>query len=165
MDLEEKIGLKGRLRIQVWDARVIRTYQDVLEARRHGVKPLEEQVVDNLIVTAGKNHIAALLVNDGGTVNLGFCGVGSSSQAVAVSDTDLVTPIGSRKAVADDFRVNNAADFSTLFASGDNNGTWREAGLFWAASGGDMLARALFQSAVTKDSTKVVTVDWSVTVG
>ncbi|MFQ6134765.1 MAG: hypothetical protein ACE5KU_02980 [Nitrososphaerales archaeon] len=157
--------LKGRVRVQVWDAKKYPTYQDVLTATHRGVEPLEEQVIDNLIVTAGKNHIADLLANNGGTVNCGYVGVGSSSQTPAVGDTDLITAIGSRKAVTDDSRTNNVANFSTFFASADNNGTWNESGLFWDATAGDMLARALFSPAITKDTTKTVTVDWSITVG
>lgn len=159
------IRLKGRVRVQVWDAKKYLTYQDVLRARQRGVKPLEEQVIENLIVTAGKNHIADLIANEGGTVSCGYVGVGSGTTAPVVGDTDLETPIGSRHAVTTDTRNNNVAKFSTFFTFAENNGTWNECGLFWDASAGDMLARALFSPSITKDTARTVTIDWDITVG
>ena len=127
------------------------------------VTPVEERVITNLVVTAGKSYICDLLI---GAASEGFayCGVGASAQAPSPSDTDLVSPIGPRRRVTDRFRVGCTATFSTFFGSQDNNGTWREAGLFTSASGGVMLSRAVFPTPLIKDETKTVTLDWDIKV-
>jgi hypothetical protein len=115
----------------------------------------------NLVVTAGKNHIAKLLANQGGTVPLGYCDVGTSNQAPAAGDTNLIAPIaGAREAADDRFTTNNIATISTLFTSSQKNGTWAEAGIFWDVSGGDMLARALFSPTVSHTGSQADLVDW-----
>ena len=162
--LNESIGLRGRVRIQLWDSRLYPSYASIVEARLRGERPLLEQSIGNLIVTAGKNHVADLLIGSS-TEGFSYCGVGSGSTAPSSSDTDLEAPIGSRKQVTDRFRSNNVATFSTFFSSTDNNGTWSECGLFTAQSGGVMLCRALFTTSFTKDSSKTATIDWDITVG
>lgn len=121
-------------------------------------------VIPNLIVTAGKNDLADAMI---GTVNLNYqyCAVGSGTNAPAVADTDLQTIIGARKAFNDRFRTNNKATLSFFFPSADNNGTWNEIGLFKALTGAPMFSRAAVSPAITKDTTKTVTVDWEITFG
>ncbi len=124
------------------------------------------KVPRNIIVTAGKNHIADLLANVGGNDNLGWCDVGTSTQDPVVGDTDLIAAIsGAREAVDDDFRTNNIATLSTLFTAGQKNGTWAEAGSFFAVSGDDMAARALFSPTVAHTGSTADLVDWDITVG
>lgn len=139
-------------RTGVLDARLRRAIGRVVETR-------------NLIVTAGKQHIADLLI--GATADsFGYVGVGSGTAQPQVSDTDLEFPIPPRRQVTDRFRVNNIASFSTFFGSQDNNGTWQECGLFTLAAGGVMLARALFPNRpITKDTTVTEVVDWDIEVG
>ena len=120
----------------------------------------------NLVVTAGKNHIAKLLANQGGTVPLGYCDVGTSNQAPAVGDTNLIAAIsGAREAADDRFTTNNIATISTLFTSSQKNGIWAEAGIFWDLSSGDMLARALFSPTVTHTGSQSDLVDWDLSIG
>jgi hypothetical protein len=120
----------------------------------------------NLVVTAGKNHIAKLLANQGGTVPLGYCDVGTSNQAPAVGDTNLIAAIsGAREAADDRFTTNNIATISTLLTSSQKNGIWAEAGIFWDLSGGDMLARALFSPTVTHTGSQSDLVDWDISIG
>lgn len=164
LKISESLNLKGRITVRVWDANKYPTYEAVKEATRKGEKPLEEQKISNLIVTAGKNFVADLLIA-AVTGSFTHCGVGSSTQAPAAGDTALTSQIGSRKTATDRFRTNNIATFSTFFGSADNNGTWNEVGVFTAATGGTMLNRALFTSAITKDTSKTITVDVDCTVG
>lgn len=149
--MEGDISLSGRVRIIIYH-------------KENGrLKPVEEHMVTNLVVTAGKSYICDLLIG-AATESFAYCGVGASAQTPSPSDTDLVSPIGSRKRVTDRFRVGCTATFSTFFGSQDNNGTWREAGLFTSASGGVMLSRAVFPSPLIKDETKTVTLDWDIEV-
>ena len=145
------IILDGRIRVIVYTKK---------NGRLH---PIEERVIKNLVVTAGKSHICDLLIG-AATESFAYCGVGSSDQTPSSSDTDLILPIGSRKMVTDRFRVGCTATFSTFFSSQDNNGTWREVGLFTTPSGGVMLSRATFPTPLVKDETKTVTLDWDIMV-
>ena len=145
------ISLSGRVRIIVY------------RKEKGGLEPVEGRVTSNLVVTAGKSYICDLLIGSA-TESFAYCGVGASAQPPSPSDTDLVSPIGSRKEVTDRFRVGSTATFSTFFSSQDNNGVWREAGLFTRANGGVMLARAVFPTPLIKDETKTVTLDWDIEV-
>ncbi|MEM3427315.1 MAG: hypothetical protein QW158_04510 [Nitrososphaerales archaeon] len=144
------ITLEGRVRIRVHKS-------------LGGSKPIEEYTITNLVVSRGKSHICDLLIG-ASTESFAYCGVGSSDQAPSPSDTDLIQPIGSRKQVTDRFRSGCTATFSTFFSSQDNNGVWREAGLFTSQSGGVMLSRAVFPTPIVKDETKTITLDWDITV-
>ncbi|MEM2211549.1 MAG: hypothetical protein QW372_01755 [Nitrososphaerales archaeon] len=148
--LSDNLKLSGKVRVIVRDAKT------------NGV--IEQQEIKNLIVNVGKYQICDLMIG-ANTNSFTHCGVGSSNQAPSLSDTDLISPIGSRKQYSDRFRTNNIATFSFFFASNDNNGIWRECGLFNAQSGGVMLARALFSSEIVKDSSKTVTIEWDIQVG
>lgn len=147
---EEALSLKGRVRITVRDAKT--------------GEIIEEQEVKNLVVAVGKQHICNLLIG-ASTDSFSYCGVGSGTTQPSLNDTDLESPVGSRKQVTDRFRTGNVATFSTFFSSQDNNGSWNECGLFTHQTGGVMLCRALFTSTINKDSTKTVTVDWDIEVG
>ncbi len=118
----------------------------------------------NTITSAGKAWLSKLMVGQAED-SLLYCGVGSSDREPSEGDTDLVSPIGQRKPSSDRFTTNNVATISTFFGSQDNNGVWREVGLFTKETGGVMFARALIDPPITKDETKTVTVDWDVTVG
>ncbi|MEM1524578.1 MAG: hypothetical protein QW618_00405, partial [Nitrososphaerales archaeon] len=142
--LSDNLKLSGKVRVIVRDAKT------------NGV--IEQQEIKNLIVNVGKYQICDLMIG-ANTNSFTHCGVGSSNQAPSLSDTDLISPIGSRKQYSDRFRTNNIATFSFFFASNDNNGIWRECGLFNAQSGGVMLARALFSSEIVKDSSKTVMIE------
>jgi len=149
--LKGDISLSGRVRVIVY-------------RRKNGrLEPVEERVVNNLVVTAGKSYICDLLIG-AATEGFTYCGVGASGQTPSPSDTDLLSPIGPRRRVTDRFKVGSTATFSTFFGSQDNNGTWREAGLFTSASGGVMLSRAVFPTPLVKDEAKTVTLDWDIEV-
>jgi hypothetical protein len=147
--LEEIIKLHGKIRVTVRDAKTARVLQVV------------ETV--NLVVTAGKELVAALL-NEENIAIPNFCAVGSGTTAPADTDTALEAEIG-RLEVTQRSRSGNQLVYSTFFSASDANGDWNECGLFNAGSGGTMLCRALFSATIAKDSTKTVTVDWVITCG
>jgi len=123
--------------------------------------PEECQEFDNLLVTAGKELIADAIR---GAASISYCGVGTGQTAVAVSDTDLESIIGTRKLITTSARSGSVVVFSTFFSAVDNNGTWREAGLFSALTGGTMLSHALFSTAFVKTNLKRCQLDWTVTI-
>ena len=126
----------------------------------------------NLVVTAGKNETAKWFIGTtSGTGLQGwqYCGVGTSTQAPAVGDTDLIAALGTRKIFVERFTITgNQPDQSFFFPANDTqwNGTWGESVLALLTSGVPIFARALFTTPLpVKDSTKNITVDWSETLG
>lgn len=100
---------------------------------------------NNLVVSLGKGVIAARLTADGPRPT--HIGVGTGTTAPAAGDTDLVTVLGARKAttpsVVTTTVTGDTAVFTATFAPGESTGTWQEAGLFTALSGGSLVARIL----------------------
>jgi len=100
---------------------------------------------NNLIVNLGKGVIAARLTADGPRPT--HIGVGTGNTATSSEDTDLVTALGSRKAATPGVTTTtvngDTAVFTATFAPGESTGTWQEAGLFTAISGGALVARIL----------------------
>lgn len=141
-------SVKGNLKVTVRDAQ--------------SGEILDTQQFSNLTVTAGKELIAKLLNGESVAVP-NFCAVGTGSTAIAAGDTTLEGEIG-RLEVTYRSRSGAAITYSTFFGSGDCNGTWANTALFNADSGGSLLCAALFSSAISKDSAKTVTVDWTVTI-
>lgn len=108
--------------------------------------------VNNLIVNAGKAQLALLAI-DASATPFTYLALGSSTTAVALSQTTLGTEystIGLSRAVATVSRItttttNDTAQLVyTWTASG--SGTVEEIGIFNAASAGTMLGRALTTS-------------------
>lgn len=167
--LEEGLKLKGTIRIQEWPHDKYPTYASIMVARRRGEKPLREYVSEKLIVTAGKNHVADVLIATVGVqADLQYGNVGTSNQAPAVSDTDLIAAIGSRVAFTDRFRTNNIATITFYFPGGTgadaHNGQWEEFAIFWLATGNDMLDRSNDIS-VNKTAAVAELIEFDLTVG
>jgi len=145
----EEFKIKGKVRIIVRDAKMGKILQIVEKS--------------NIIVGGGKNLIASLV--NGESANIpNYCAVGSGTTTPSVSDTTLEGEIG-RLAVTQRSRANNVITYSTFFGSGDCNGTWNKVGLFNAQSGGTLFSEALISPSIAKDTTKTVTIDYSVTFG
>lgn len=118
---------------------------------------------DDAILDCGDTLIAQYINREDPSV-LSYCAVGSDGSAVDASvDTGLGSEIG-RLSVTDKTRSGNEILFSTFFSTADCNGTWGEMGLVNASSGGTFLNRDLFSSTISKDSSKTVTVDYTLTV-
>lgn len=114
----------------------------------------------NLTVDAGLNFIRDLL-NSGSATGITHFGYGTSSTAVAASDTALIAQ------VARDTVTAKAASSKTLTVTyflnttSGNGNTLREVGLFSAAVAGSMYARAILASAIVKTSSISVTFTWT----
>lgn len=151
------ILIEDNIDIKNWKGHVTLT---VFDQNDH-IIPEECQEFDNMLVTAGKELIADAIR---GAASISYCGVGSGQTAVTVSDTDLESIIGARKLITTSARSGTVVVFSTFFSAVDNNGTWKEAGLFSASTAGTMLCHALFVTPFVKTNLKRCQLDWTVTI-
>ncbi len=120
----------------------------------------EQHDLKNLVVTVGKNHIAARLV--GTPTAMGWIAIGSGSTAPAAGDTALGAEIV-RQAVGSANSASNVATFSITYAAGVGTGAISEAGIFNAASAGTMLSRVTF-GVVNKGAADTMTITWTITI-
>jgi hypothetical protein len=118
------------------------------------------QRTKNLVVTAGKNWVADRM-NNANTV-MTHMALGTGTNAAAVGDTTLQTEID-RNALTSTTVSTNTIAYGCTWAAGDGTGAITEAGLFDAASTGDMLARTVF-SVVNKGSSDSITITWTITI-
>ena len=118
------------------------------------------QRTKNLVVTAGKEWVADRM-NDANTV-MTHMALGTGTNAAAAGDTTLQTEID-RNALTGTTVSTNTIAYSCTWAAGDGTGAITEAGLFDAASSGDMLARTVF-SVVNKGASDSITITWTITI-
>ena len=118
------------------------------------------QETENLVVTAGKNWVADRM-NNANTV-MTHMAVGTGTNAAAAGDTTLQTENDSN-ALTSTTVTDNAVAYVATWAAGDATAALTEAGIFDAASSGDMLARTVF-SVVNKGAADSMTITWTITV-
>jgi hypothetical protein len=118
------------------------------------------QETDNLVVTAGKEWVADRM-NDANTV-MTHMALGIGTTAAAAGDTTLDSELD-RNTLSSTTVSTNTIAYGCTWAAGDGTGAITEAGLFDAATGGDMLARTVF-SVVNKGSSDSITITWTITI-
>ena len=118
------------------------------------------QETNNLVVTSGKNWVADRM-NDANTV-MTHMALGTSSTVAAVGNTTLVAELDRNPLTSTTVSTNTVA-YACTWAAGDGTGAITEAGLFDAASTGDMLARTVF-SVVNKGASDSITITWTITI-
>ncbi len=124
----------------------------------------QEQETSNLVVTAGKNHIADQLSSSPGGAAMGWMAIGTGSTAAAAGDTALGTETD-RNALTSRTDATNVVTYVGTWAAGDStNSALREAGIFNASSGGTMLARVVYSN-IDKQAGDSLVITWTVTVG
>ena len=124
----------------------------------------DERRIHNLVVTAGKNHIADQLSSSPGQAAMSHMAVGTGSTAPAAGDTALGTEID-RNALTSRTDATNVVTYVGDWAAGDaTNSAIAEAGIFNASSSGTMLARATF-TAINKGASDTLKITWTVTIG
>lgn len=124
----------------------------------------EEKTVPNLVVTTGKNFIAAsmLKTTTNSPVAMTHMGLGTGTTAANAADSALQTAIGTRSTVTPSVNT-NVVTYSATFAAGNATGAITEAGVFNASSAGTMLCRTVF-SVVNKDAGDSLTINWNITI-
>jgi hypothetical protein len=118
---------------------------------------------ENLVTTVGKTWIADRM-QGGATTAMTHMAIGTGSTAAVVADTTLDTE-SFRQALTTSGGVasTNTLTFASTYAAGDGTGTITEAGVFEAASAGEMLARTVF-TGVVKAAGDTMTISWVITV-
>ena len=131
----------------------------VLKDRRGRVKRSFSS--SNLIVDVGKDGIADQLLNSPSIPVPSHIGLGVGTAPPQTSDQTLEQEVGTRQAVTKERTLNEIEFFAVFGPNEPTNQTLEitEAGLFNAASGGDMWARITF-GVVTKEPEDTFEVHW-----
>ena len=154
----DKVALSGLIRLTARD-RITHEIVDVVEAR-------------NLIVTAGKNLIANMLVDTSGyDTGITYCALGTNTTAPAITDTQLGTETSRLEIAANGSRTvaTNVITFSTFFLAAQCSIFLKEVGLFGhstasaTANSGVLLAHGQI-SYDNQAGNYDLTIDWLVTV-
>ena len=120
------------------------------------------QDTTNTVVLAGKMWVADRL--KGSNAAMSHMALGTGSTAVNQSDAALGSELDRNAlSVAGGTVKNNTITFESTWAAGDGTGAIKEAGIFDASTGGDMLARTVFD-VVNKGANDSMTITWTVTV-
>lgn len=147
--MNDKSKISGWVKIELFDS------NGKLKELREG---------PNLITTAGKAHVADRMSDLGEAridTSTGYMGVGTSSQAAVVGDTDLIASTD-RNQLTSVTQSTNTVIYIGDWAAGDATATLQEAGIFNAVSGGTMLARQVF-SAIAKAAGDTLKITWTIT--
>jgi len=123
---------------------------------------VQEVVVPNLVVTAGKNWIAGRMYDTGIPDEMSHMAIGTDNTAAAAGDTGLGTEAG-RVALTSTTVTANSVAYVATFPAGTGTGAITEAGIFNAASSGTMLCRTVF-SVINKGAADTLGITWTVTV-
>lgn len=126
---------------------------------RHADGTEEREEFDNLVVTAGKTHIAARMGSSPPTA-MSHIAIGTGTNAPAAGDTTLQTELDRNAATVTP--NTNTVQFSATWAPGDGTGALTEAGIFNAASAGTLLSRVTFP-VKNKDVTDTFIINWTIT--
>lgn len=124
---------------------------------------VEERNVPNLVVTTGKNYIAAKMVaTTNNPVSMTHMAIGTGTGTPGASDTTLGTQTG-RVSLSGSTVTDNSITYTATFPAGTGDGAITEAGIFNASSAGTMLCRTTFP-VVNKGAGDTIAITWVVTV-
>jgi hypothetical protein len=124
---------------------------------------VKEFKVPNLVVTAGKNHIAAkIAATTNSPAAMTHMAIGTGTTSPGAGDTALGTQTG-RVSLSGSVVSTNTITYTATFPAGTGDGAITEAGVFNASSGGTMLCRTTFP-VVNKASGDTIAITWVVTV-
>jgi hypothetical protein len=120
----------------------------------------------NLLVSQGLNFIVDRIIGSSVTY-IGYCGVGTGTNAAAATDTTLQTQVGTRQVVTNPYRgTTGRAHFDTFFEAVSTwNGAITETGLFKdsTTSGTDVLLARKIIDTFTKTTSNAMMISWLIT--
>jgi len=122
---------------------------------------------DNLITTVGLTLLTNQLTSSSPTNDpqINYCAVGSGTTAPALGDTTLETETY-RNLQASQTNASGVGYVTMFISATDDNGTYREFGLFSdasaAADSGVLFSRLAIN--ITKSAVQSLTVDWTLTI-
>jgi hypothetical protein len=120
----------------------------------------DKREIKNLVVTTGKNFIAARMT--GTPTIMSHMAVGAGTTAAAAGDTALQSELG-RVALTSGTTAAAVTTYVASFPAGTGTGAVTEAGIFNASSGGTLLCRTVF-AVVNKGVDDAMSITWAVTV-
>ena len=120
----------------------------------------DQREIKNLVVTTGKEFIAARMV--GTPTAMSHMALGSNNTAAAAGDTALGTELG-RVSLASAAASGAVVTYTASFPAGTATGAVVEAGVLNASSSGTMLCRTVF-AVVNKGADDAMSVTWAITV-
>jgi hypothetical protein len=120
----------------------------------------DSRTIKNLVVTTGKNFIAARMV--GTPTAMSHMAVGSNNTAAANGDTALGAELG-RVALSSSTATGAVVTHIATFGAGVGTGAVVEAGIFNASSSGTMQCRSVFP-VVNKGADDGMSITWTLTV-
>lgn len=148
-DLLDAPLIKGEMHLE------LRGPDGKIKATRH---------VDNLVVTIGKNGITEqLLAAPSSPTKPTHMAIGTGSTAAAAGDTVLGTE-SARVAFTSKTRSTNVLTMVGDYAAGTGTATLQEAGIFDAASTGNLYSRATYTS-IVKGASDTLKITWTWTIG
>jgi hypothetical protein len=134
----------------------------VLKDKDGNVK--EEREIKNLVVNTGLAFIISRMAGTTKAV-MSHMALGSSTTAAAAAQTDLISMLGAREAI-DTTTIsgtnNEKIVYVSSFEAGDATGAVTEAGIFNAATAGDMLCRTVFP-VINKQADDTMAITWTLT--
>lgn len=120
----------------------------------------DQRQIKNLVVTSGKQFIAARMV--GIPNEMSHMAVGAGNTAAAAGDTALGSELG-RVSLATETASGAVVTYTASFPAGTGTGALTEAGVFNASSAGTMLCRTVF-AVVNKGADDAMSITWQITV-
>lgn len=124
----------------------------------------EEKHVPNLVVTVGKQWIAARMKDTGLPTQMTHMAIGSSNTAAAIADATLGVELGrTALSTAGGSVAGAVVTYGASFAAGTGTGAVVEAAILNAATAGTMLCRTVFD-VVNKGANDTMTITWTVTI-
>ena len=120
--------------------------------------------IDNIVVTAGKNFVAASMIKttSNSPAAMTHMAIGSNTTNPAAGDTALGTELG-RVALTSGTVSSAVVTYVATFPAGTGTGAVVEAGILNASSSGTLLCHTEFD-VVNKGSADAITITWTVTV-
>ena len=120
----------------------------------------DRREIKNLVVTTGKEFIAARMV--GVPTAMSHMAVGAGTAAAAAGDTALGSELG-RVTLASNSAAGAVVTYTATFPAGTGTGAVTEAGVLNAGTGGTMLCRTVF-AVVNKGADDAMSITWQITV-
>ena len=120
----------------------------------------DRREIKNLVVTTGKEFIAARMV--GTPTAMSHMAVGAGTTSAAAGDTALGSELG-RVTLASDSASGAVVTYTATFPAGTGTGAVTEAGVLNAGSGGTLLCRTVF-AVVNKGADDAMSITWQITV-
>jgi hypothetical protein len=120
------------------------------------------QTVKNMVVTTGLEFIASRMAGTASAV-MSHMALGASSTAAQLTDTALLSQLGSRVALAGGVASSKQVTYTATFGAGAATGAVVEAGIFNASTAGTMLCRTVF-SVINKGAGDSLAVTWVITI-